>query len=686
MHLRSYLLSIHFIAVLAAPALSATFTVNSAGDTSDANLGNGICADGGGLCTLRSAVQEANSGAALDTIEFDIPSSDPNCALVTGHGTVCTISLSTQVDVVFPVAIDGFTQDGSSANTNPTTAGSNAVLLIELMSPNPPGSGNAGLVFGSNSSGSTVRGLVMNRFANSPAIQLIGGDNNIIEGNYFGTDPKGTISLANGEGVRIASGADNNLIGGTLASARNVISDSSIGIRITVNCTGNTVQGNFVGTNAAGSAALASVSGSKGISIENNSPNTTIGGDTVVARNVIVPGAQGDAIDISNTHAGVSIRGNFIGTDLTGTVRLENSSRAINNLVTTGVTVGGPTATPGTPPGNLIASGNFGIGGQTVNNLTVKGNLIGTNSAGAVLPYLVPPIGVTTYGISLNDGTGAVVGGTAAGEGNVIAGHTDAGVKSTVGGAIGIAIVGNSIHSNGIFGAPSGLGIDLGAVGVSPNDACDASHPQNSPVITSATFGTGDVTLSGTLNSVANTTFRLEFFSNSSFEGSQHGEGRTLIGTTQVTTDGSCEASFGPLTFSRSIGQNVVSSTATRLDVGGVPTLTSEFSQNVFIAPTAADVSISGRVSTVKGIGIASVRVTIADSNGVTETTVTNSNGDYQFDEVPAGSFYVLTASAKGYTFTGPQVIAVSDSMTDVDFIGDTGRKRSRASGPSSKP
>jgi hypothetical protein len=65
--------------------------------------------------------------------------------LVPGHGTVCTIGLSTQVDVGFPVIIDGYTQPGTSANTNPITMASNAVLLIEIRSSNAPGTENAGL-------------------------------------------------------------------------------------------------------------------------------------------------------------------------------------------------------------------------------------------------------------------------------------------------------------------------------------------------------------------------------------------------------------------------------------------------------------------------------------------------------------------------------------------------------------
>ena len=140
-------------------------------------------ADSGGG-SLRQAIISANDNADLDTITFNIPASDPNCADVTGHGIVCTIGLDLQIDVVFPVIIDGYTQPLASANTNPITSAGNAKLLIEIKSIHPPGSQNAGLVFGSNSSGSTVRGLVMNRL--SFALLFQSSSNNIIEGNYIG--------------------------------------------------------------------------------------------------------------------------------------------------------------------------------------------------------------------------------------------------------------------------------------------------------------------------------------------------------------------------------------------------------------------------------------------------------------------------------------------------------------------
>src|SRR5439155_6053054 len=125
------------------------------------------------------------------------------------------------------------------------------------------------------------------------------------------------------------------------------------------------------------------------------------------------------------------------------------------------------------------------------------------------------------------------VGGTAAGAGNRIAFNSGIGVDfpaSATG--TGNAILGNSIFSNG------GPGIDFKDDGVTANDACDAdtgpNNLQNFPVITSVTAGVGSTTIQGTLNSVASTQYRIEFFTNDACEPSGFGEGKTFCGSTDA--------------------------------------------------------------------------------------------------------------------------------------------------------
>jgi hypothetical protein len=81
------------------------------------------------------------------------------------------------------------------------------------------------------------------------------------------------------------------------------------------------------------------------------------------------------------------------------------------------------------------------------------------------------------------------------------------------------------------------------------------------------------VTLSGTLNSTAATTYRIEFFANTTCDATGYGEGETFIGTIDLTTDADGNASFGPLTFPAVENTDI---TATATDPDGN---TSEFSQ-----------------------------------------------------------------------------------------------------------
>jgi Carboxypeptidase regulatory-like domain len=91
-----------------------------------------------------------------------------------------------------------------------------------------------------------------------------------------------------------------------------------------------------------------------------------------------------------------------------------------------------------------------------------------------------------------------------------------------------------------------------------------------------------------------------------------------------------------------------------------------------FIAPTAAMVSVSGRVTTANGNGISNVRVSMTNQAGASATAVSNSFGNFRFDDVAAGEIYVFTVQSRRYQFSVPsQVLSVSDNVTDLIFIAD---------------
>jgi hypothetical protein len=193
----------------------------------------------------------------------------------------------------------------------------------------------------------------------------------------------------------------------------------------------------------------------------------------------------------------------------------------------------------------------------------VVGNYVGTDRTGAV------PLGNRNDGVHVSGAANTIIGGTEAGARNVIAGNGADGVEIS-----GDTATGNRVLSNSIF-ANAGVGIDLyGTNGSTPNDPDDPdtgpNNLQNFPILSSARkSASGTTTVRGKLDSTLNSTFRLQFFSNPKATD----EGKTLLGSQTVSTDGSGDLSF---TFSTTkaikLGQNI---TATATGPGGN---TSEFS------------------------------------------------------------------------------------------------------------
>jgi hypothetical protein len=90
------------------------------------------------------------------------------------------------------------------------------------------------------------------------------------------------------------------------------------------------------------------------------------------------------------------------------------------------------------------------------------------------------------------------------------------------------------------------------------------------------------------------------------------------------------------------------------------------------VGSTAAEVSVSGRVMTTRGNGIAGVRISLADSQGNVRTTVSGTSGDYRFENVEAGSSYIITATGKRYSFSQPsQLLNVNDETAEINFIAN---------------
>ena len=568
-----FLLSISRMACAAmlfvpAPLPAATLTVTSAGDT--------VAVDG--AVSLREAIASINAGANAnadmlasgvygvdDAIHFDIAG---------GCATACRITLASSLGTLAkPVTIDGYTQPGSSVNT--LAVGDNAAIRIEIDGDAVTTASLLTLTGGA----STVRGLDIHGGVGHGALAMLvfaSGDGYVVEGNFLGTDPTGSTAPAGFGGTAIYVAAPRVRVGGTAPQQRNLIAGTGVGVSIRDASTAMVIEGNYFGTDAFGLGFIGmgtaiSVMAEGGATIG----DVTIGGSSTGTGNVIAAALTGgiEIVADASVIGNVIIQGNLIGTNVTGMQPISNGNFGISAVQRSGGTIAS-VLIGGRPAGarNVISAGG-GLGllaaavdASGVSNLTIQANDIGVGVDGTTI------MGNDGPGVRLENSI-ALVGGTNAREGNVIANNR---TGIIVIGASTATILRNSITQNDGFGLGT-LGIDLGDDLVTANDTVDAdSGPnelQNYPLLTLASQSGTKVWLSGALNSAPDTTFRVEFFSNAACSGSGNGEGKTFIGFRNVTTDGAGNATFGPLTFAVPAAETVFTSTAT-----GPSGTTSEFS------------------------------------------------------------------------------------------------------------
>ncbi len=507
-------------------------------------------------------------------------------------------------------------------------------------------------------------------------VQIVGptATRNIVAANYIGIGPGGGYALGTGDpgnqgdGVQIENSTQNQ-VGGPSSTWANVISSNSgAGVEIDgITSTLNTVANNLIGLTADGKA----VKGNYADGVVVYSPQTTIGPGNVISGNLrgvrisgpdatdvvvrdnligtditgtfdlgnalegiriedatdaqILGNAKGSQV-ISGNYQGIVItgatatrnlvQGNLIGSDETGLNAIPNAYEGVAILGAPGNTIGGTTAAAQ----NLISANHWGVrldGADAVDNL-VQGNLIGPDITGTA------PLGDEVNGVIVSSGaSNNMIGGTVSGAGNTIAFNVLAGVSVESG--TGDSILTNSIYSNGHLGIdlvapgdpPSGVTPNEPGVRVGPNDL------QNYPILTTAIGGGTSSSIQGTLNSLASTSFLIQFFTSLVSDPSGYGQGQTWIGSITVTTDasGNVPITFAPLS---SLAASIwVTATATNTSTGD----TSEFSNAVSAVPVSeqfltasmsVDVSAGSALVHVERSGNpdAIVAVNYATSNG----------------------------------------------------------------------
>ncbi len=305
--------------------------------------------------------------------------------------------------------------------------------------------------------------------------------------------------------------------------------------------------------------------------IELNGANTVNSlGLFITASDSVVRGLVINRFDLTGIAVGGArneIEGNFVGTDVSGTLDLGNGWE--------GVFINGDSHTVGgtSPAARNVISGNDddGVAHLQATGSEVQGNYIGTDASGT------QDLGNTQDGVRLEATLDNTIGGTEDGAANTIAFNGGDGVRD-VGISTGNRILRNSIFANGQ------LGIDLGADGVTDNDLgtpsdtdTGANNLQNFPEITSAKKKRKGTLIEGYLISTPNTTFTLQFFSNTL---NDPDEGKTFIGqltNVQTNENGAALFSIRVARKKAPVGLSAITATATNNSTGD----TSEFSQNV---------------------------------------------------------------------------------------------------------
>lgn len=541
------------------------------------SIGNGQPGTSGGVLGVGVIAGNVGPGISLTYVTDTVVAGNrigmnfnQTAALPNGGGIVVTNSanISITANTLSGNKGDGIRLAGNTTNT--MIAGNNIGLTADLY--NPMSNQGAGVhITGTTSDtaiGTTQVGGWNYIGANfGSGIQIDAGTNNSqIVHNVIGLKPSTAVIYGNGgDGITVAGSGV--VIGGTDSSEANVIGGNAHnGIKVAGADASNTViQSNYIGTDGSGQGAQPNLQ--NGILV-NHSDGVTIGGTTLGAGNVISGNKQNGLLVTGAVAA--NIMNNRIGTSADGTKAVANGQSGIVFDSALDAIVN-----------HNIVSGNTGDGidvSNHSNNNLLRSNYIGAQADGET------KLGNGGFGVFVRqNSSNNTIGATTPDGRNFIIGNKKGvviGDNPVTDQSVANRILGNSIHDN------VKLGIDLGNNGVTPNHNPEPTVGpnllQNYPVLNSAKLSGTDLTVTGVLNGLANTTFRIELFANTTGDPSGFGQGQTFLGTLDVTTDATGHATINTTLTSANvaIGQ-AITATATS-PVGN----TSEFSH--WIAVTSA--------------------------------------------------------------------------------------------------
>jgi hypothetical protein len=323
------------LATFAAPASAINVT-----NTNDAGMGS-----------LRQAILSANANPGADTILFTIP----------GDGLHVITPLSELPALIDSTTITGLTEEGADCNGWPPA-------LRVVIDGFQAGDASGLIVTGDDT---IVAGLVIRNFSGF-GLELQSNENVRVRCNFIGTTADGSVALGNGAGGILVFSSVNSEIGGSSAVYRNLISgNTGAGVDISGLSGGTEVIGNYIGTDAAGMAALPNDLGVRSFSAE-----VTVGGVPPAGGNLISGNAGAGVLIVGDDASGNLVFGNRVGLDSAGEPTLGNGTGI-------GVSAGATNALIGSPElgglGNEVA-GNLGNGVELFNDETTLGIAIRANS------------------------------------------------------------------------------------------------------------------------------------------------------------------------------------------------------------------------------------------------------------------------------------------------------------------
>jgi hypothetical protein len=473
-------------------------TSDSAANTITGNSGNGIVLESPNNLVEGNSIT-GNTKDGLDVINDTVTGSTSSGNTIGG------------VDTAAGNVISGNTINGVSLQAPQTTLENN-FIGTDRGGSNPQANQSGVIVSSDNNSiGMSGVGNVISGNTND-GIHL-DGSNNLVVGNFIGTNASGASGLGNGsEGLHV-SGSSNS-IGGTTADQRNVISgNGSNGIEITEYGDSNLVGGNYIGVAPDGTDPLPN----KGDGVYlNKGGSNTIGGDT----GNVISANGGNGIHLLNT--GVThIDGNDIGMGAGNQGSLGNSASGIYLDNSSMNDIG--TGSLNYIANNAISQGaGVLISGTDSNSNRVQSNYI-QNNGGSNNGQASAGGG---SGVLIAAGSNNLIGGTAD-QRNVITGNAGSGVLVDFNGS------GNSILSNTIYGnAQPEISIS------------GANNDQAAPTLQNASYNylllqiQVNVVLTQPAGFKPNTTYTVQFFGSDTAD-AQGGPAKVFLGSDSVTTDSS---------------------------------------------------------------------------------------------------------------------------------------------------